>query len=88
MELEPKMPVEMPSFQTMALELTDALKQSLSGLATKGVLVVSDSKYTERIQVCEVCEFFDKMQFRCGKCGCYMKMKARLDASKCPEAKW
>lgn len=40
-----------------------------------------------RINICQQCPFLMK-HTRCEKCGCFMKVKTRIGASKCPEGKW
>jgi hypothetical protein len=41
----------------------------------------------ERINICRGCEFLKK-HTRCEKCGCFMKIKTKLTAAKCPIGKW
>jgi transcription initiation factor TFIIIB Brf1 subunit/transcription initiation factor TFIIB len=42
------------------------------------------------MEMCEVCEFAIKKDTTlvCGKCGCWMQAKVKVDASKCPVGKW
>ena len=40
-----------------------------------------------RIKTCLGCEHLKK-HTRCDKCGCFMKVKTRLAAAKCPIGKW
>lgn len=40
-----------------------------------------------RLNTCAKCEFITS-NFRCKKCGCFMKLKARMSVSKCPIGKW
>jgi hypothetical protein len=53
----------------------------LSGFAT-----VDDAEYEKRIAFCDDCEHFKES--RCYLCGCYMKVKAKLEAQRCPAEKW
>jgi hypothetical protein len=41
-----------------------------------------------RLAICKTCEFFKERTQRCGKCGCFMKMKTKLSGSSCPIGKW
>jgi hypothetical protein len=41
-----------------------------------------------RLSICVTCEFYDKLQKRCKKCGCFMQLKTTLAQAKCPEGKW
>lgn len=53
----------------------------------KGVRLVGDEIYRERIGVCLVC---DKLEYgsTCISCGCVMQVRARLADGKCPLKKW
>lgn len=53
----------------------------------KGVLV-GENISTLRIEECERCEYYDKKQTRCKKCGCYMKVKVKFINTQCPIGKW
>jgi len=41
-----------------------------------------------RLEICNSCEFFVKSTVQCRKCGCFMKLKTRLEKAKCPIKKW
>ncbi len=41
-----------------------------------------------RLEICKGCEFFKQRTQRCGKCGCFMKLKTGLANAKCPIGKW
>lgn len=47
-----------------------------------------EEKYAERIAICASCEHLIQPTFRCSKCGCFMKLKAKLEDAKCPVQKW
>lgn len=51
-------------------------------------LVAPKNIANKRLEICEKCEFLFKPTFSCKKCGCFMKVKARLKDSRCPENKW
>lgn len=42
----------------------------------------------ERMNVCLGCEHLIKLTSQCKKCGCFMEMKTKLEAAKCPLGKW
>ena len=42
----------------------------------------------ERISICKKCPSLLKPTWTCKECGCFMKIKARLEHSKCPLDKW
>jgi hypothetical protein len=41
-----------------------------------------------RLEICRGCEFFKPRTERCSKCGCFMKLKTKLENAKCPVGKW
>lgn len=41
-----------------------------------------------RLGICNGCEWFDKRLAKCRRCGCFMKLKTRLEKAQCPERKW
>ena len=49
----------------------------------------SDQEEIEkRLEICKTCPSFKKNTQRCGKCGCFMSLKATLLQAKCPLGKW
>jgi len=53
-------------------------------------MFVTKGVYQGRLEVCRSCEFvrmgtgFE----RCVKCGCFMRLKAKLSMVECPVKKW
>lgn len=47
-----------------------------------------DKIVDERNRTCELCEDFVDHSRKCRVCGCYMDLKMRLVAAKCPIDKW
>lgn len=41
-----------------------------------------------RLEICKGCDFFRKANQTCKKCGCFMKLKTKLEHAKCPIGKW
>lgn len=41
-----------------------------------------------RLAICRECEFFRPRTQQCKKCGCFMKLKTKLERSHCPIHKW
>jgi len=41
-----------------------------------------------RLDICNICPFFDKRFAKCRKCGGFMKLKTTLHKAKCPVGKW
>lgn len=54
----------------------------------RGLPMVSDKIYKDRITICENCDRFDKERTLCKECGCYLPIKARWAEQKCPIDKW
>lgn len=63
------------------------LSAVVAGIASGGPLMATEEEYQRRLAVCEACPWLDD-QKRCKKCSCYTRVKAHLDAAKCPLAKW
>jgi hypothetical protein len=41
-----------------------------------------------RMAICLGCEFLKMPAKQCSKCGCFMKLKSRLEKAYCPIHKW
>ena len=57
-------------------------------LIKEGKVLAEASKANNRMAICENCEFLKKDFYQCDKCKCFMKVKTKLDAAKCPIDKW
>lgn len=79
---------DFPSLKEMAFGLTKELKANLENVVSHGILLASPEEMEKRLGICLGCEFFHVEYSRCLKCGCFMNMKTRLQASKCPVDKW
>lgn len=53
-----------------------------------GVPKVSEDVFNSRISICNACSDLIKLTKQCKKCGCFMAIKARLEAATCPLEKW
>ena len=51
-----------------------------------GFHIANEEIQQKRQNVCDSCEFY--INRRCGKCGCFMDIKIKLQTSSCPEGKW
>ena len=67
--------------------LKSLLSLSIKVQRKKGILC-SEEVSKLRIEECERCNYYDKQQTRCRKCGCYMKVKVKFTNTKCPIGKW
>jgi hypothetical protein len=71
------------------------IAQGFTSLAVESVTGVEVLKYArtdERIAICRTCEFADwrnnNKRLWCGKCGCFVPAKARVEKEKCPMGFW
>lgn len=48
----------------------------------------SDSLAEQRFEICKSCPEFFPVTSQCKKCGCFMSVKTKLEAAKCPLNKW
>lgn len=49
---------------------------------------LSEEQKNERYQICLSCPELIKVTTQCKKCGCFMAVKTKLEAAKCPLGKW
>jgi hypothetical protein len=67
--------------------ISEAYNTAKQGLCGERILA---DKYTVeyRLGVCSTCEKFNAEEKRCTVCGCFMMVKANIEASHCPDGKW
>ena len=49
---------------------------------------VDEEKAKERFSICKGCPELIKLTTQCKKCGCFMKVKTKLEKAECPLGKW
>lgn len=81
-EASKKGPKRMPSLMQQAWNLA----HSLSEFVADGLKTVTEEQYRQRLEICDGCD--RRVKNRCLECGCYLTMKARGRAFKCPKGKW
>jgi hypothetical protein len=79
-----KFPSLFQQARNFAKEMWHSGKNAAAGLP---ILVDADVAF-QRFNICQSCEFLKTEQFRCEKCGCFMKTKTHLASSSCPIGKW
>ena len=42
----------------------------------------------KRLDICELCEYYNSKNKQCLKCRCFMEYKTLIPSSKCPLDKW
>lgn len=62
------------------------LLKSLRDFAADGCRTLSLEDYKRRLDICTDCE--QRERNKCGICGCYLSLKARGRAFRCPLGKW
>lgn len=77
-----------PSLPQMAKNLGNDIVKSVKSVASGNNLNSDDIEAARRKDICNKCEFFNRQEERCTKCGCYMAVKVYLKASSCPVGKW
>jgi tRNA(Ile2) C34 agmatinyltransferase TiaS len=81
-------PKDLPSFKNMTKNLLGTAVDVLTGVTRGEGVFVTEPVYTERMNICNGCEFFRKEDKRCTQCGCFMEAKTRLKNVECPIHKW
>jgi glutathionylspermidine synthase len=51
-------------------------------------MFVEKEKAFERLSICNQCPQLIKATWTCKECGCFMKIKGRMDWAECPLGKW
>ena len=49
---------------------------------------VDDKTYKDRLDICKSCPQLFKPTTSCKRCGCFMRIKAKISSMKCPDNKW
>ena len=79
-----------PDPRCMARQLAKTSVEVVKHGARTGHFTVSKEEQKRRMEICHVCEYFDKERNRCKLCGCYLRAKMRLSSDKnlCPDGRW
>jgi hypothetical protein len=72
----------LPPVTTQAADLF----HSVAAFVGDGCALVDDEEYRQRLQVCHTCE--RRAGRRCTECGCWIGVKARGRAFRCPLDRW
>jgi hypothetical protein len=78
-----------PTFPNLFQQLKNAAmaaREAAGGVAKNCTLFASNEVADERRLICVACEHRAKR--RCSKCGCNVRIKTRLQTSKCPDNRW
>jgi hypothetical protein len=78
----------MPSLTSMAKNVVQTTVDTVKTVAAGNSVNLQAEEANKRKAICNGCEFYNKHQERCTKCGCYMAIKTYLRAATCPLGKW
>ncbi len=87
-KLESSNKINYPSKLQMAKNLGVSISRNIRSVAAGHHFKITDDEAKKRLSICQSCEFFDSLQTRCKKCGCFMALKTYLKAERCPIGKW
>src|SRR5437879_5762329 len=76
-------PAPAPSYPSLATQAGNAIGAAVRFVASGGA-TVDQAEQERRLGICRECEHFDAEQGRCRVCGCFAKLKARLESEHCP----
>jgi len=79
---------KMPTIGAMARNLAQSVSRNVQSVSAGNNLRLTQEEANSRLDICNTCEFFNKVQSRCTKCGCFMAVKTYLKAEKCPIGRW
>jgi len=54
----------------------------------EGMKQATPEKQKERLDICYKCPLYAADSGRCTSCGCFLKVKASWESSKCPKGHW
>lgn len=77
-----------PSIPRMISNMAESVVRNAKSVVAGNSLTTNSEQANSRLSICQKCEFFDKNQQRCQKCGCFMAVKTYLKAEKCPIGRW
>lgn len=77
----------------MSTNFLDRFKNRLSEVAEENYekfkhFMVPEEVQEERVSICKTCEYYFEPTQQCKKCGCFVKLKARIAPFACPVKKW
>jgi hypothetical protein len=77
-----------PSINQMAKNVVQTAVDTVKTVAAGNSFNMTQDVINKRKEICNSCEFYNKNQDRCTKCGCFMAIKTYLRAATCPLGKW
>ena len=77
-----------PTINQMAQNVVKTAVDTVKTVAAGNSFNATQDIINKRKQICNSCDYYNKAQDRCTKCGCFMAVKTYLRASSCPLKKW
>ena len=68
-------------------QMASNFAKNVAAITRSGVSLCSEEEHDKRFSLCKSCEYLSEKE-RCMKCGCFMKIKTKFAAMKCPIGKW
>jgi uncharacterized paraquat-inducible protein A len=80
----------LPSTLQMAKNFGNSVVKNVTNVVKGEQLKATSEKSKERINICLKCKFITgkPSNERCGKCGCWLRLKTQLQSESCPIGKW
>jgi hypothetical protein len=80
----------LPKMSTMISNATQAAKVVSRDALRHGKFKADPELKKSRLSFCQACEYYRPQDERCShdRCGCFVKLKTWMNASKCPDGKW
>lgn len=75
-----------PTLKEQAKNVTLSLFNVMTQAFKTGKMLADEAIIENRILACNGCEFL--VENRCSQCGCFIALKAGLNAESCPKGKW
>jgi hypothetical protein len=86
-ELATGEPVPPASYPPLATQAGNAIG-SMARFVASGFAVATAEEQARRLAICHLCPEYDAIRVRCRKCGCRVRLKARIASDRCPLSKW
>lgn len=61
---------------------------SVATFISNGLPKTEPNEIQKRMDICLSCEYFNNLENRCNKCGCFLNIKTAWATEKCPIGKW
>lgn len=70
------------------MALVADMQAMIEGAIAGGAVLAEDVARLQRMEQCEACPMLVRDMQTCGACGCYLPLKVRFAAARCPQGHW